>query len=257
MDLSIGLFDSGFGGLTVMREVAQILPQENLIYLGDTARLPYGNKSPETILQFAKENSAFLLKQKIKLLIVACHTACAHSLKALQEELPIPVIGVIAPSLALIQPFKKVAVLATTSTIESGIYQQRSSLTKIYAKACPLFVPLIEEGLAQHPSMQLIAQSYLEPLIGKVDAVLLACTHYPLIRATLEGLFGPEIPILEPAKLTAELARAYLSNKGLLNEQTTKPTYTFYVTDNPEKFRKLGEPFFGAYLERVEKIDLL
>lgn len=254
MDRPIGLFDSGFGGLTVMREVARILPHENLIYLGDTAHLPYGNKSPQTVLQFALENSSFLVEKNIKLLIVACHTACSHALQTLQDKLPIPVIGVIQPGLELSSKFSRIAVLGTTSTIESGIYQslilQRSPQVTIYAKACPLFVPLIEEGFYSHPAAALIADAYLKPLKGKIDAALLACTHYPLIRPVIQQVLGPKVTLLEPAALCAEQAKRSLLQ---LNLQTEKPTYQFYVTDDPEKFRHFGRIFFKSEIERVEK----
>lgn len=257
MQRPIGLFDSGFGGLTVMREVARLLPQEDLIYLGDTARLPYGNKSPETVLRFARENAAFLLDQGVKLLMIPCHTACCHALSILEQELPIPVIGVIQPGLELLRSKKRIAVLGTRSTIESGLYQslilKQNPEATLIAKACPLFVPLIEEGFYNHPSLTLIAKSYAEDLLGKVDAVLLACTHYPLIRSTLQTLFGPEVALIEPAERCALEAKSYLSKAGLLNPQTKKSTYQFYATDDPEKFQKLGEIFFGSPIKKVEK----
>lgn len=253
MDRPIGLFDSGFGGLTVMREVARMLPRENLIYLGDTARLPYGNKSPQAVLQFALENGSFLMKKNIKLLLIPCHTACSHALESLQNELPIPVIGVIQPGVELVKPFHRIAVLGTTGTIEAGIYQslirKQNPQATIYAKACPLFVPLIEEGFYDHASAGLIAHSYLGPLKGQVDAVLLACTHYPLIRSTLQKVLGPAVPLLEPASLCVALAREVLFKAGLLNMQKKKPIYKFFVTDDPTKFSRHGKIFFGADID--------
>jgi glutamate racemase len=256
----IGLFDSGFGGLTVMREVAKILPHEHLIYFGDTAHLPYGNKSPEAILRLAKQNAAFLLSKEIKLLMIPCHTACCHALTALQKELPIPVIGVIESGLELVKHLDRVAILGTTSTIESQMYQSliqaQNPRAFIYAQACPLFVPLIEEGFCNHPAMSLAAESYLNPLIGKVDAVLLACTHYPLARQTLSQLLGPNIQLLEPAEKCALQVKDYLSKVDLLNPQTEKPIYEFYVSDDPAKFRKLGEIFLGYPIEKNTKVYL-
>jgi glutamate racemase len=257
MHRPIGLFDSGFGGLTVMREVARILPHENLIYLGDTAHLPYGNKSPEAVVRFALENAAFLLEKEIKLLMIPCHTACCHAIALLQEQLPIPVIGVIQPGLDLVKDISRIAVLGTTSTIESGLYQslikKQNPKALISAKACPLFVPLIEEGFYNHPSMDLIAASYLAPMKGSIDAALLACTHYPLIRPALQKVLGPQVTLLEPAERCAQQAKDYLSKEGLLNPQKEKPVYQFFATDDPEKFRRLGEVFFGTLIERVEK----
>jgi glutamate racemase len=253
----IGLFDSGFGGLTVMKEVARILPQEELIYLGDTAHLPYGDKSPESVVQYSIENAAFLLKRGIKLLIVPCHTACCHAIEILKKTLPIPVIGVIEPGLELIQGIERIAILGTTSTIESGLYQtlirQKNPNAILFPKACPLFVPLIEEGFHYHPSMELIAQSYLEPIRHKIDAVLLACTHYPLIRSTLQKTLGPNVFLIDPAEKCAIQTKKFLSQNNLLNCQTEKPVHQFYSTNDPEKFQKFGEFFFGAPIEKIEK----
>lgn len=240
-----------------MREVARLLPHEDLIYLGDTAHLPYGNKSPETVLQYALENSAFLMEQNIKLLMIPCHTACCHALETLQKKLPIPVIGVIQPGLDLLGPSTRIGVIGTTSTIESGIYQslilKQIPNAQIHARACPLFVPLIEEGFHLHPSTAQIAESYLEALKGKIDVALLACTHYPLIRPLLQSVLGPTVKLIEPAEQCALLAKDSLTTRGLLNPQMGKPRYTFYVTDDPEKFRRLGRIFFGFDIEKVEK----
>lgn len=253
----IGLFDSGFGGLTVMREVARLLPAENLIYLGDTAHLPYGNKSPQTVLQYALENASFLLAKGIKLLMIPCHTACSHALPTLQKSLPIPVIGVIQPGLSLIKEAKRIAILGTTSTIDSGIYQsllqKQNPDAQIYARACPLFVPLIEEGFHLHSSAPLIASSYLNELKGKIDVALLACTHYPLIRNVLQQVLGPDVRLIEPAEQCAIAARETLAAQGLLNPGAEKPTYQFYATDDPDKFRCFGEVFLGSKIERVER----
>lgn len=257
MNRAIGLFDSGFGGLTVMREVARLLPHENLIYLGDTAHLPYGNKSPQTVVRYAFENAAFLMEKNIKLLMIPCHTACCHAIALLQEQLPVPVIGVIQPGLDLVKDFQRIGILGTTSTIESGLYQslikKQNPKAMILAKACPLFVPLIEEGFYNHPSMDLIAESYLAPLRGQIDAALLACTHYPLIRSAVQKVLGLDVALMEPAERCASQAKDYLTQNGLLNPQTDKPTYEFFATDDPEKFRRLGEIFFGSLIERVEK----
>lgn len=257
MDRAIGLFDSGFGGLTVMREVARLLPYENLIYLGDTAHLPYGNKSPEAVIRFSLENATFLMDKEIKLLMIPCHTACCHAISLLQKELPIPVIGVIQAGLDLVKNFDRIAVLGTSSTIDSGLYQtlieKQNPKVAVFPKACPLFVPLIEEGFYNHPSIGLIAESYLEPLKGNIDAALLACTHYPLIRFTLQKVFGPQVALIEPAERCAMQAKDYLSKAKLLNPQRKKPIYQFFATDDPEKFRRLGEVFFGSLIERVEK----
>lgn len=253
----VGLFDSGFGGLSVMREIVQILPKENLIYLGDTAHLPYGNKSSQTILQLALENASFLMEKQIKLLVIPCHTACSHALQILQNELPIPVIGVIESGLELLTKTSRIAILATASTIESGIYQveiqKQNPHAQIYPISCPLFVPLVEEGFHAHPSAHLIAKAYLDPLKGQIDTALLACTHYPLLRPVIQSVLGPEIALIEPARRCAEKIYEALSKAHLLNPQTKKPHYEFYATDDPEKFRRLGNVFFGSAIKKVEK----
>ncbi len=253
----IALFDSGFGGLTVMREITRLLPQEDILYLGDTARLPYGTKSPETILRYATENANFLLEKNIKLLIIPCHTACSHALESLQKWAPIPIIGVIQPGFELLMKATRslsVAILGTTSTIESGIYQnlirQHSPKIEVHAVACPLFVPLIEEGFFNHDAAELIAHSYLDFLQTKrIDTALLACTHYPLMRPVIQKVLGPHIQLIEPAARCAEQAYDYLSAAHLLNPQKGSPRYEFYATDNPRKFQRFGKIFLGVEIE--------
>jgi glutamate racemase len=256
-DLPIGLFDSGMGGLTVMRQIAQILPNEHLIYLGDTARLPYGNKSPDAIRRFSSDNASFLLEQKIKLLIVSCHTASVHALPLLQATLPIPVIGVTQPatlSLLAATQTNCIAVLATTSTIASNVFQplllaQRPKL-QIFPVACPLFVPLVEEGLQNHPSAYLLADHYLAPLRAhNIDAALLACTHYPLIRAPIQAAL-PNATLIEPARACALQAHSLLASLDLLNT-TTAPRYTFFASDDPHKFQRLAPHFFQSPIDTV------
>lgn len=253
----IGLFDSGFGGLTVMRELIKVLPNENIIYLGDTKHLPYGNKSAETIIQYARKNAQFLLTFGIKLLIIPCHTACCHALAILQEELPIPVLGVIEAGIELLRPYKKIAILGTSSTIGSGIYQtlvlKQNPNALVLAKACPLFVPLIEEGYHEDIATKLIARKTLAELQNnELDAALLACTHYPLIKSTIQEHLGDRVAVLEPAANCALKAKQILYELNALRREISPPTYKFYVSDNPEKFKTLGKIFFGNAIEKVE-----
>jgi glutamate racemase len=211
-DAPIGLFDSGVGGLTVFRELARLLPQEDLIYFGDTARLPYGNKSPETILRYSLECASFLFSQKIKLLIVACHTASAHALDTLEKELPISVLGMIQPGIQLIiekSRSKRVAILGTASTILSNAYPQLLPADySLFPVACPLFVPLVEERTYDSKAALWIADHYLKPLKKcSIDTALLACTHYPLLRPLIQKILGPSVELLEPALPAASAAQ--------------------------------------------------
>lgn len=239
-----------------MRELATLLPNEHLVYLGDTARLPYGNKSPATVMRYAFENAQFLMEQKVKLLIVACHTACTHAFDALKKELPIPVLGVTDPGVeGLVRATKSkcVAVLGTASTISSGLLQARLRAhdLEIHAIACPLFVPLVEDGLQNHPSTHLLIEHYLKPLKStSVDAVLLACTHYPLLASAIREYLGPNVQLIEPAKGCAEAARGLLTQSSLLRSESL-PEYRFHASDDPEKFRRLAKIFFHRSIDQV------
>lgn len=254
----IGIFDSGIGGLTVFQKLCSLLPQENLVYLGDSARLPYGDKSPESILRYTQMGASFLCKFKIKLLLLACHTASAHALPFLQKELPIPVLGVVQPGFDLLMAAthsKRVAILGTASTIASGVYQKliqgKATLIPI---ACPLFVPLVEEQLFDHEVASLIVQHYLRPLQeAQIDAVLLACTHYPFLRKAIQKVLGPSVAILEPAVECAKQVKDLLAKKHLLNDQR-KGSHRFYVTDHPDRFLALAQILLK---EKIEKVDLV
>jgi glutamate racemase len=247
-----------------MREVARLLPGENLIYLGDTARVPYGARSPQTILRYTLECVSFLLEKKIKLLIIACHTASSHSLAALQKQCPVPVIGMIECGFRQLMETTKtgrVAILGTASTIGSGIYQdlirENYPERKAFAIACPLFVPLIEEGLAEHPATRAIAAHYLNDLKEKkIDSALLACTHYPLIRSSIHEVLGPEIELVEPAESAAKEAMELLRSRNLLNEQKVA-RLQFYSTDDPDKFSALAKYFFGAEVGNIQQAALI
>ena len=251
----IGLFDSGVGGLTVMRELIRALPYENVLYFGDTARLPYGNKSPSAIVRFSLENGDFLLRQQCKLLIVSCHTACSYALEVLQKALPIPVLGVRDAGIADLRAAtktKRVAVLGTAATISAGIFQTLLSDLEVVPIACPLFVPLVEEGFQDHAATRQIAEHYLFPLKNRgIDAVLLGCTHYPLLSGVIQEVLGPTVQLIEPAKSTADAARALLQKQGLLNEKDSAPTYQFFASDDPEKFRRLAKIFFPHPIDKV------
>lgn len=256
---SIGIFDSGVGGLTVMRAIRELLPHENIVYFGDTARLPYGNKSSETILRYSLEGADFLKTQGIKVLVNACNTSCSAALPAIRQSSEIPVIGVTEQGIEeVVKRFEaeKIAILGTRATITSGIYQQqilsqRSGL-ELYSISCPLFVPLVEEGYVAHPLSSLVVQEYLRPLKTKeITAVLLGCTHYPLLQPIIQNELGPEVLLIDPANACAEKTRAVLAEKNLLNPSTELPHYQFYVSDDPEKFRLLGKTFLNYPIEHV------
>ncbi len=258
----IGIFDSGFGGLTVMRAIRDLMPHENIIYFGDTARLPYGSKSSETILRYSLENAAFLNSQGIKALVIACNTSCSAALEQVRAASEIPVIGVTEQGIEEVLKFfpeGKVAILGTRATITSGVYQngilsRRSSL-ELYSIPCPLFVPLAEEGFVEHPICALIVQEYLHPLKNcGINGILLGCTHYPLLQSIIQHELGPDVQLIDPSIACAEKTRSLLAEKNLLNPSTRAPHYQFFVSDDPEKFRLLGKTFLNYPIEHVSKV---
>lgn len=259
----IGVFDSGFGGLTVMRALIDLLPHEDIIYFGDTARLPYGNKSPETVLRYSQEIAAYLLEQKIKVLVIACNTASACALEALQASFPIPVIGVIEPAIdAAVRVTKnqKIAILGTRTTISSGVYQKQLSArlpeVELYPLACPLFVPIVEEGYIDHPLGEMVTKEYLSKLLlHHIDTIVLACTHYPLLETLIRSQIDEEIILVDSAVACAEQVRSLLTTEGLLNSQRSSPSYQFYVSDDPEKFCNLGKIFLNHPIQSAALVS--
>lgn len=262
--LPIGLFDSGIGGLTVMKQVMNSLPQEHLTYFGDTARVPYGGRSPETIVRYTIESTIFLMEQQIKTLIIACNTASAYALDKLRQVFNIPIIGVIEPgAIKAVQTTRqgRIAVLGTRATILSGAYQQeilkRLPEAYILPIACPLFVPLVEEVFVSHPATQLIVREYLKPLKQeKIDTLLLGCTHYPLLREAIQREVGDEIAIVDSASTCVETVRHYLETAQIANVTGASPNYKYFVSDDPHKFKMLGQNFLGAPLDHVEAVSL-
>jgi glutamate racemase len=252
----IGVFDSGMGGLTVLREIAKVLPGQDTIYLGDTARVPYGVRSPETIKRYARENAQFLFDQGIRALVVACNTATAVALDDLVENLPIPVFGVVQPGAAraaAAAPDGTIAVLATEATVRSGAYDRAikklAPNAKVVGRACPLFVPLAEEGWIDNDVARAAAAQYLGDL-GPVDAVVLGCTHYPLLRATIAAALAPGVSIVDSAQsMAAEVALAFPDPGGVARRK-------FFVTDAPERFARIGARFLGHPLDDVTHVNL-
>ncbi|WP_256385309.1 glutamate racemase [Coxiella endosymbiont of Rhipicephalus microplus] len=257
--LPIGVFDSGMGGLTVLRELVNHLPDESFIYLGDTARLPYGTKSRETVIRYAVQMASLLVTQGIKLLVVACNTASTTTLPFLKMQFPnIPIIGVIEPGArAAIRTTKnnRVALLATETTIQSGIYQ-KTILTlnpkiQITTQTCGLFVALAEEGCINNEITTLVAKQYLEPIINdhrQCDSIILGCTHFPVFIESLTKILGSEINIINAAKATAMAVKS-ITQKMNLENTTHTPQLTFLVTDSPKRFVHIGKFFFGQPIE--------
>ncbi len=244
----VGVFDSGVGGLTVVREIMRQIPNEKIIYFGDTARVPYGNKSKETVTRFSRQIVNFLQTHHVKTIVVACNTASAYALEELEKEIDIPIIGVVKPGARVASEVTrngKIGVIATAATISSHIYNQYieeiNPQVTIYEKACPLFVPLVEEGLWVDPVTDEIARRYLAELIDlDIDTLILGCTHYPLIRSTLGRIIGEGVALVNPAYETAIELRALLKEKRLLNEKSPvlgETQYQFYVSDTAEKFQ--------------------
>jgi glutamate racemase len=262
----IGMFDSGVGGLTVMHRLIETLPNESVVYFGDTARIPYGEKSPETIIRFSLENAQFLMEKQIKLLVVACNTATAHAFEILQQSLPIPVVGVIAPGAAKAARTtrtRRIAVLATKGTVKSGVYERqiREHLPDVHliSIACPLFVPLVEEQFQHHLATKLVIKEYLHPLKGKnIDTVLLGCTHYPLlhqaIQEELDEELGPQIQIIDSAQCCADAVAKELRDHQLASLHYP-PDYQYYVSDDPQLFHQKGEKFLGRSISHVSHVS--
>ncbi len=244
----IGVFDSGVGGLTVAREIMRQIPNERLVYFGDTARVPYGNKSKETVTKYSRQIVRFLQTQKVKAIVVACNTASAYALEEIEKELDIPVIGVVKPGARVAAEAtrnKKVGVIATAGTIQSHIYtdyiQGIQSDIQVIGKACPLFVPLVEEGLLEDPVTDEIATRYLNELKDiDIDTLILGCTHYPLIRSTVGRIMGEGVTLVNPAFETARELKLLLEKEGLLNPSTQRlgtNQYQFFVSDGADKFK--------------------
>jgi glutamate racemase len=261
----IGIFDSGVGGLTVLREMLKLLPAEDTVYLGDTARVPYGTKSSATVTRFALENSHFLLKHEIKLLVIACNTASAYSLEEVSRRLPIPVVGVINPgarAASLASHTKRVGVIGTAATIQSQAYERAlhalDPRLKIFTQACPLFVPLIEEGWIEDEVTLTVTKRYLASLQeADIDTLVLGCTHYPLIKPALKGVMGEGVSLIDSAEETAREVRRVLEEANLLKLSPGRGENVLYVTDVPVRFEKVSRLFMGNGLPHPQQVDLL
>lgn len=262
----IGVFDSGIGGLTVAREIMRNLPMEKIVYFGDTARVPYGSKSKETVIRYSRQIVRFLQSQKVKAIVVACNTASALALDTLEKEIDIPIIGVVKPGArvaARTTVSKRVGVIATEATIRSNLYPEliRKIDPDIFVvgKACPLFVPLVEEGWRKDPITEMVARRYLKELQDQnIDALILGCTHYPLLRGMIGEVMGDKVRLVNPAYETSMALKQLLTEKNLLNPGTVEEEfpYRFYVSDAAEQFKNFANTILPYDVERTQQIHL-
>ena len=262
IDRPVGVFDSGIGGLTVLKALTASLPNEDFIYLGDTARLPYGTKSNEVIVRYSKENTSFLLARGIKMLVVACNTSSAVALDAIAADTMVPVVGVIEPGArAAVKASRngKIGVIGTEATIASGAYtraiQRLSPRAEIYTRACPLLVPLAEEGWTDNAVAEMTVAHYLESLKQSgIDTILLGCTHYPLLREMFAKILGPRVKIVDSATATAADVRARLRTLKIARRGGAGGQ-SFFVTETPDRFVRVGRRFLGPQVESAVRIE--
>lgn len=262
----VGVFDSGVGGLTVAREIMRQLPEERLVYFGDTARVPYGSKSQATILRFVRQIVRFLETKEVKAIVVACNTASAYALETIEKEIQLPIIGVVKPgakTAAAASRNGRIGVIATDATIGSGLYTQfiRSINPKlqVFGKACPLFVPLVEEGLTHDFVTEEIAKRYLKELQEKdIDTLILGCTHYPLLRSLIRGIMGDQVQLVNPAYETALGLRRLLQEHHILSDKMPEGAtrYQFYVSDGAEKFREFANSILPHEIRATHVVDI-
>ncbi len=262
----IGVFDSGIGGLTTVRELFARLPRESVVYFGDTARLPYGNKSKATITRFAVEIASFLVRQHVKCVVVACNTASSHALEALRERFGVPVIGVIEPAAraaVAASPRGRIGVVGTLATVGSNAYAdaiaQLAPRAVVQQRACPLFVPLVEEGWLDHSVTKLVAEEYLAELkAADLDSLILGCTHYPMLAPLLRAAMGASVKLVDSGAEAAHATAELLAARGLLAPAgAAEPQHQFYLSDEPRRrsFARVAESFLGRALPRVSVVD--
>jgi len=261
----IGIFDSGLGGLTVVKEVRKHLPYESIIYFGDTARVPYGNKSKPTVTKFSAQIIRFLQSKGVKAIIIACNTVSSNSIEELKAMFPhIPIEGVVVPGVKMAlekTQTGRIGVIGTEATIRSNKYPSLIKAcrpnTQVFSRACPLFVPLVEDNWANHLVTKMIAQEYLASLLGKdIDTLILGCTHYPILTHVIEEIVGDRITLVNPAQEAAYKIEETLKIKDKLASGKRTPNYKFYVSDHTNQFEQMGKEFLNTPMNNVEKIDI-
>ena len=260
----IGVFDSGIGGLTVVHALLRRLPHENIVYFGDTARVPYGPKSPQVVREYAKDDTEFLLSKNVKMIVVACNTVSAVALDVVQKYANIPVVGVIIPGARAAMAAtkkKRIGVIGTVGTISSNAYANAIKLldeqANVFSRACPLFVPLVEEGWIDHKATEIIAKEYLFPFTtDKIDTLVLGCTHYPLLKDVISRALNGTSVLIDSGDATALEVDEVLKSHRLKNPSTEKPNLQFFVSDIPAKFTQIGERFLGATMGVVKKVGV-
>ena len=260
----IGIFDSGIGGLTVVKRLASTLPNENLVYFGDTARVPYGSKSNSTVIEYALQDAKFLTTKNVKAIVVACNTASSVALDTLKEKYDIPIIGMIEPgtefALRTTQN-KKIGIIGTRATTDNKAYsksiENADNKIEVFEKACPLFVPLAEEGWIKHKATYEIAEEYLTELREKnIDTLILGCTHYPILADVIQEVIGKSVALIDSGIAAAELVRTEIERIGLPNNSEDLGKKEFYVTDIPKKFKEIAELFLSSPVKEVKKVEL-
>lgn len=263
----IGVFDSGLGGLTVVREIMRQLPQERIVYFGDTARVPYGSKSPDTIIRYSRQIIRFLKSQHVKAIVVACNTASALALPVIKKELELPIIGVVKPGAKVAANTtvkNRVGIIGTKATVDSAIYtktiQEVNPNIQVFSKACSLFVPLVEEGWAKNPVTEEIAIQYLDAFHDSdIDTLILGCTHYPLLRSLIGKIMGPDVQLVNPAYETAAALQTLLEEKHMCNPippQLQNDMYQFYVSDAAQQFTSFANSILPYDVETTRKINI-
>lgn len=264
-ELPIGIFDSGMGGLTVVKQIHEALPHEDLVYLGDTARVPYGTKSPGTVVRFACEDTRFLLQQQVKAVVVACNTASAWALPTLERNFQLPILGVILPGVcAAVEKTRsgRIGVIGTRATIRSQAYPDgilaRRAGARVFARACPLLVPLVEEGWIEHAVTHSVLREYLKPLLRqRIDTLVLGCTHYPLLKPAIRKIVSADVALVDSAECCARYVRACLRRMRLLDtKRKRRGMIQPFVTDEVERFQEWVERFLHLPTEPPWKVDL-